>query len=89
MASLVLRKRRDGSREIVGEAPELHTFSARWIERELGDLVHVAITVRADGGDVIYELEGFEPVLGPDGKQMTDAQGLPAFNWTGLVARKA
>lgn len=66
-STLVLRKRADGSRTIEGDAPDAHEFSARWIERELGDLVEVTVTVKTTAGDIEYTLAGFAQVESEDG----------------------
>lgn len=77
-SSLIIRKRRDGTTTIQGDLPVDHVFSARWIERELGDLVDVTITVKADGVEQAYRLEGFE--------QIDDGEGGTKPNFTGWVA---
>jgi hypothetical protein len=63
--SLIIRKRTDGRTIIESEVPEDHTFPARWIARELGELVEVTLTIRTSDGDKRYALEGFgEPGQG-------------------------
>jgi len=87
--SLIIRKRLDGSRTVESDLPDEHTFSSRWIRKELGDLVSVRVIVHTTDGDVEYELTGFEPVLEADGTQAIDTvDGEPRSNWTGWETRR-
>ena len=87
--SLIIRKRLDGSRTVESDLPDAHTFSSRWIRKELGDLVSVRVVVHTSEGDVEYELTGFEPVLEGDGNQaIDDVDGEPRSNWTGWETRR-
>lgn len=76
--SLILRKKRDGTTIVEGEFPDRHTFPARWVERELGDLVSVTITVKTTQGNKEYDFKGFERIERDDGTDMP--------NFTGWIA---
>ena len=75
---LELRRRANGKTEVVGDPPDDHVFSARFIARELGQLAKVTVTVTTDAGDVDYELTGFEPI----------AEGEEELNFTAWRARR-
>jgi len=93
--SLSIRKRRDGSVTIDGGLPPVHDFSARWIDRNLGDLVEVTITLLtrdAEGNatPITYQLTGYAPILDRDGNPVVeDVEGEPTVrkNYTALSAR--
>lgn len=93
---LQLRRRSDGSISTVGELPESHDFSARWIDRYLGDLVKVTITIltRDVDGEVTeipYELTGFQAITDASGEPVLEnVEGEPTVkrNYTGLQARR-
>ena len=80
---LTVRKRGDGSVTIEGGLPPVHDFSARWIDRNLGDLVRVTITVLtrdADGNvtEIPYQLTGYAPLFNADGSPvLEDVEGAP------------
>jgi hypothetical protein len=57
--SLIIRRRADGRTTIDSDIPDEHGFSARWIARNLGELVSVQITLHTDDGDVEYQLVGY------------------------------
>jgi hypothetical protein len=60
-ASLVIRKKRDGTVVLEGKLPKQHTFSARWLDREIkSGLVDVCITVHTSDGDLDYQMTGYE-----------------------------
>jgi hypothetical protein len=94
--TLQLRRRTDGSVSIVGELPESHDFSARWIDRYNGDLVKVTITVltrSADGEitEIPYELVGFQAITDATGEPvLEDVEGELTVkrNYTGWQARR-
>jgi hypothetical protein len=86
--SLILRKRADGRRTLESDLPDEHTFSARWIQKELGDLARVTVTLVTEDGEVDYVMESYEPIVGPLGRQVRDEQGDLRWNWTGLVCRR-
>lgn len=63
---MVLHKRQDGSVE--GQRmPDQHVLSARFVARNLGEMVEVLVTMKTAEGDKTYRLEGFDPV-DPDDK---------------------
>lgn len=75
--SLHLRRRADGTLSITGEAPDEHEFPMSFLNREIGKLVDVHVTVHTDEGDVVYEVSGFPTA--------TDAE---QPNYSALVAQK-
>lgn len=84
---LQLHVRADGARRLVGEPPSKHTFSARWLQREIGRLAEVRIVVTTDEREVTYRVTGYEPVYEPDGvTQARDDSGEARWNFTGLEA---
>lgn len=87
-SSLQIRKKRDGTVAIQGDLPDEHTFSSRWIARELGGLVTVKLTVHTTDGDEEYDLEGFDYHLDADGKPVVDDDGTDRANFTGWRARR-
>jgi hypothetical protein len=85
--SLTIRRHRDGGVSIQGEPPAVHTFSARWIARHLGDLCDVEIVLKTSNGPVRYRMSGFEPIVDSDGSPAFEADGeTPRFNFTGWQA---
>jgi hypothetical protein len=83
--SLIIRKKRDGSVNIEGEAPDTQTFSARFLQRELGDLVDVRIILHTSDGDMEYQFQGYEPI---EGAFEDEEKTIPRLNFTGLVCTK-
>lgn len=88
--SLILRVRADGSRSIQSDIPDRHTFSARWISRELGRLCRVRVALLTEDGEEEYELTAFERVSGPSGESIPDPDepDQPKRNWTGWECRR-
>lgn len=82
--TLVLRRNRDGGVRVEGgHAPDPHTFSARFIEREIeSGLASVQVTLNVEGGPVVYELVGFEPF-----EDAVDAEGKQKLNFTAWQCR--
>jgi len=81
--SLVLRRGRDGSVRVLGDLPDEHEFSARWIARELATgLASVQLTVNTTNGPVVYDLTGFSELDAVDG------DGNPRLNFTGWKCRR-
>lgn len=62
---MVLHRKQDGS--VTGQRmPDQHILSARFIERHLGGLVEVKVTIKTDDGDKTYNLTGFTRVTEGD-----------------------
>lgn len=78
--ALIIRKHVDGTRSFEGELPGEHVFPARWIQREIGDLCEVKITVKTSGGKADYNVTGFLVEQDEDGNEVV--------NFTGLVATR-
>jgi hypothetical protein len=87
-SSVTIRKRRDGTVSFEGELPERHTFAARFINRELGDLVDVRVTVRTSDQEATYRLVGFEPHLDAEGNPLLGDDGEPKLNLSGWVCER-
>ena len=78
MAGLGIRKRKDGSVELMTDVPERHTFASRMVQRELeGGLMSVQVTLHTTDADYVYGLESFEVVGERD-------DGTPVYNFTGM-----
>jgi hypothetical protein len=87
-SSVIIRKRRDGATSFEGALPERNTFAARFINRELGDLVDVQVTVRTSDEVATYRLVGFEQHLDSDGSPLLDDAGEPKLNLSGWVCER-
>ena len=85
--SMTIRRSADGVVRIQGQPATEHTFSARWLDRHLGDLADVTITINTSTGPTVYRMTGFEPILNQSGEQAYEADGItPRWNFTGLRA---
>jgi hypothetical protein len=87
--TLQVRVTSDGTR--LDATPDQHTFSARWIERSIGSgLARVTVELRPDQGEpVVYELTGFERIMGDDNKPVLDDSGAERINFTAWAAKKS
>jgi hypothetical protein len=87
-SSVTIRKRRDGTVTFEGSLPEQHTFAARFINRELGDLVDVQVKVTTSDEVATYRLVGFEPHRDEHGEPILGDDGEPKLNLSGWVCER-